>query len=290
MTRRPILPYLYLLPGVVFVLIFTDYPIVQNILNSFYKWDILSNEKTFIGADNYIRLLKDPIIFLSLKNNIIFVVVSVLFQVFGGLIVAAILEDKLFSRFSAVFRTVYFIPSLVSMSVVGLLFNLIYEPAGLLNATFTALGLADYTTGWLGNPKTTIYALTAVSQWQSIGYIMMLFIVAIQKIPQDLYEAAKIEGASKIQTFFRITVPMIKEMMIVALIITVTGAFLVFNSIFIMTNGGPGHSSEVLATYLYKTAFIHGEMGYASTIANVILAITLILSVIQMRLLKTGKE
>lgn len=290
MKTRRMTPYLYLAPSVIFVLLFIYYPIVQNIQFSFYDWDPFSVAKKFIGFKNYSRLFNDPVFYQSLKNNCWYAVISMVFQVFGGLVLAAILEDKVFRRFSSIFRTVYFIPVLISMSVIGLLFNFIYDPQGILNQIFGFIGLGHWATGWLGNSSTAIFAVIAVSQWQSIGYIMMLFIVAIQKIPPELYEASWIDGATKLQTFFRITLPLVKEMALVTSIITLSGAFLVFSEVFIMTNGGPGHSSEVLATYLYHSAFVNDDMGYASTIANVILVITLILSVIQVKLFRTGRD
>lgn len=290
MVSRKVTPYLLLLPSLLLVVLFIYYPFVQNIQYSFFEWNFFSSVKEFIGIQNYERLLKDPIFFQSLKNNILYAVISMIFQVGGGLVVAAVLEDTIFKRFSTVFRTVYFIPVLISTSVIGLLFNFIYDPQGLLNQILSSIGLENLTTGWLGNSKTAIYAVIAMTQWQSIGYIMMLFIVAIQKIPHSLYEAAELDGANKLQKFLKITVPMVKETTIVSSVITISGAFLVFNQVFILTNGGPGQATEVLGTQLYHEAFVKGDMSYASTIANIIFVITFILSIIQMKLFKAGKE
>ncbi|MDV2887486.1 sugar ABC transporter permease, partial [Alkalihalophilus pseudofirmus] len=135
-----------------------------------------------------------------------------------------------------------------------------------------------------------IYAVVAVSQWQYTGYMVMLFLIAMQKIPNEYYEAAMIDGASKIKTFFHVTVPQIKEMILVGSVITVIGAFNVFDEVYVMTSGGPGRSTEVLGTMLYRSAFRNDEMGYASTIGTIVFVITLTLSLIQMKLGKSGQE
>ncbi|PCD09012.1 ABC transporter permease [Peribacillus simplex] len=283
-------PYLYLLPALVFLLL-VYIPIFQNIGDSMYNWSTFSPDKTFVGMDNYFTLFKDPVFYEALKNNILYAVISIVFQVFGGLIVAAVLEDKLIRKFSPIFRTVYFLPVVVSMTVIALLFSFFYNPeVGLLNQFLKMIGLNNLALPWLGDGETAIYAVIAVSQWQSIGYIAMLYIVSIQKISPELYEAAEMDGANKIKTFFHITVPATKEMTFVAVILTLTGAFTVFNEPYILTGGGPGTSSEVLSTYLYKTAFSKDMMGYASAIATVILIITLLISLVQMKIFKTGKE
>jgi raffinose/stachyose/melibiose transport system permease protein len=283
-------PYAYLAPSVILLVIFIYIPVVENVQFSFYNFNPFSISKKFIGLLNYKFLFKDSVFYTAMKNNVWYAVISMIFQVCGGLLIAAILEDKVFRRVSGLFRTVFFLPVLISMSVIGLLFNFLYNPTGIINQVMKAIGLGHYTTGWLGNSHTAIFAVIAVSQWQSVGYIAMLLIVAIQKIPYELYEAARIDGATKIRAFFRITVPLVKEMTLVTSVVTLSGAFLVFSEVFILTNGGPGYSSEVLSTYMYHKAFINNQMGYASAIANVILVITLVLSLIQMKMFRTGKE
>lgn len=290
LNRNKFLPFLYLLPALAFLL-FVYVPIFQNIGSSFYKWSSFSPDKIFVGFDNYVNLFQDPVFYQSLKNNVLYAIISIICQVFGGLIIAAVLEDKLIRRFSPIFRTVYFLPVVISMTVIALLFSFFYNPdVGLLNQLLRGMGLDSLAKAWLGGSDTAMYAVIAVSQWQSIGYIAMLYIVAIQKIPSELYEAGEIDGANKIQLFFHVTVPQTKEMSFVTVIMTLAGAFTVFNEPYILTGGGPGNASEVLSTYLYKNAFVKDAMGYASTIATVILMITLILSAVQMGLFKTGRE
>ncbi|MEG0768278.1 MAG: sugar ABC transporter permease [Ruthenibacterium sp.] len=281
MSKRKIAPYLYLLPGVLLLLIFVYYPIAQNIGYSFLKWDLFTNVKTNVGLSNYIKLLQSDEFWVALKNNLWYVVISLACQVGVALVLAAFLENMKSKKLSAIFRTTYFLPSLISLTVIGLLFSFIYKTDGLLNSLLEALRLGQFATGWLGNETTAIFAVIAVSQWKSIGYTMMLLIVAIQKIPTDLNEAACIDGASKIQTFFHITVPNIAGMLKIAMVINISGGLLVFNEVFIMTAGGPYGSSEVLSTLMYQNAFVYGKVGYASAIANIILVLSVVFSSLQ---------
>ncbi|PYI51351.1 carbohydrate ABC transporter permease [Paenibacillus flagellatus] len=291
MTNRKLTPYLYILPSVLILAVFIYYPVVQNLQSGFYSWSPFSSKRDFVGFDNYVRLFQDSVFYVALKNTLLHAGISLVCQVLGGLVLAAILEDVLFRKLSPILRTVYFLPVMISVSVIGLLFGFIYNPQiGLLNKLLELIGLGQYATGWLGNSSTAIYAVIAMSQWQGIGYITMLFIVAIQKIPQELYEASKIDGCSKVQAFRFITVPQVKEMMFVTTVFVISQSFLTFADVYVLTNGGPGNSSQVLSTFLYQRAFVDNEMGYASSIANVILAITFLFYMLQTKLFKTGKE
>ncbi|MBG9769606.1 carbohydrate ABC transporter permease [Bacillus vallismortis] len=289
-NQNKTIPYLFLVPALVFLL-FVYIPIVENVFLSLFQWSSFSPEKTFIGLKNYVDLFHDPVFYQALANNVLYAVISIACQVFGGLILAAVLEDKLVRKWSPFFRTVFFLPVVISMTVIALLFDFIYNPeTGLLNQLLQAVGLDQLTRAWLGEDSTAMLSVIFVSQWQSVGYIAMLYIVSIQKIPDELYEAARLDGAGKIQQFFHITVPQTKEMSFVAVVMTLTGAFTVFNEPYILTGGGPGNASEVLSTFLYKSAFTKDMMGYASAIATVVLLITLALSLMQMKFFKTGKE
>lgn len=291
MPIRKLVPYLYLAPCIVMMGLFVYYPIVENFRFSFYDFSAFSPDKAFVGFTNFINLFHDPVFYTALKNNVWYAVISIICQVFGGLILAAILEDPITRFISSFFRTVFFLPVVISVTVIALLFTFVYEPnMGILNSFLHGLGLDSWAREWLGDSETAIFAVIAVSQWQSIGYIMMLFIVAIQAIPREIYEAAEMDGAGKIRRFISVTVPQVKEMFFVASLITLTGAFTVFNEPYILTGGGPGNASEVLGTLLYSSAFAKDQMGYASAIATVILILTLLLSLVQKKLFRTGKD
>lgn len=292
MKRRVLTPYMFILPCLLVLIIFVYMPLFQNLIYSFQNFSMLSGKHSFIGFKNYTAMLSDPVVLTALINNLKYAVISVIFQVGLGLILAAILEDELMRRIAPLFRTVFFEPVIISITVICLLFTFIYHPTeGLFNMFLQAIGLDSWAKPWLGSGSTAMYAVIAVSQWQSIGYVMMLFIVAIQKIPEDLYEAAKIDGAGKIRRFFSVTLPQVKEMFFVASIITVIGSVMVFNEPFILTNGGgPGTSSITIAVHMYQSGFFKDSMGYASTIAMLIFVISALLAIIQMVLFRTGKE
>lgn len=288
-SARAALPFI--LPALLLILMFVFLPILFNLYYSLFRWSAFEMNGEFVGLDYYVKLFKDPVFYTALKNNSLYAIISILCQVGGGLVIAAVLEEKVIRRWQPLFRTVFFIPAVISISVVGLLWQLLYNPdIGLINSALKAIGQNEWVNAWLGNSKTAIYAIVAVSQWQYTGYMTMLFLIAMHKIPGELYEASMIDGANRIQTFFHITIPQIKEMILVSSMITVIGAFKVFDEVYVMTFGGPGRSTEVLGTMLYRAAFRNDEMGYASTVATIIFVITFALSLIQMRLAKSGQE
>jgi len=290
--RKASEPLLFVLPCLAILGIFVYYPLVQNFIYSFFRFSAFSPEKIFVGVQNYANLLKDTIVVTALRNNLRYAIISVLCQVCFGLVLAAILEDRSFRRVSPLFRTMFFLPVLISISVICLLFSFIYRPMdGLLNSFLQFIGLGSLARPWLGSAKTAIFATIAVSQWQSTGYVMMLFIVAIQKIPDELYEAAEIDGANKMQRFFVITLPQVREMFFVTSLITVTGSFMVFNEPYILTQGGgPGTSSITIAVHMYQSGFFKDMMGYASTIAVVIFLISVFLGLIQLATFRSGED
>ncbi|WP_458112914.1 sugar ABC transporter permease [Arthrobacter sp. R1-13] len=278
---------MWVLPAVVLLCVFAYLPLVQNLAFSTLKWDIYSGRQTFVGADNYVKMLNDPIFWKSLLNNTIYAAISIVFQVFGALILAAMIEGLRSPRMRGILRAVYFVPSAVSLTVAGLLFYFIYEPQmGILNAALTNLGLGNFTQAWLGQENTAIYGIIAMSQWQGFGYCTLLFAVALQRIPTQLYEAASIDGVGPIQRFFSISLPLVREMSSLMMIVTVSGSFQVFNEVMVMTTGGPNNSSQVLGTWLYRSGFVRNDFGYAAAIATALFVITLVLAVLQLHLSK----
>ena len=290
--KTDITPYLFMLPCFIMLFLFIFVPLIQNFIYCLHDFSAFSPTKTFVGLDNFRAMFNDKVIVTALINNIRYAVISVICQVFIGLVLAAILEDTIFRKIAPFFRVVYFMPVVISISVICLLFSFIYNPQmGLLNSFLELIGLKQLTKPWLGLSGTAPFAVIAVSQWQSIGYIMMLFIVAIQKIPSELYEAAEIDGAGKVRRFFSITVPQVKETIFVTTLITITGSMLVFNEPYILTKGGgPGTSSITLAVHMYLSGFFRDKMGYASALAVLIFIITAVLAIIQLNLFNSGKE
>jgi raffinose/stachyose/melibiose transport system permease protein len=274
--------WVWVLPAVALLVVFVYYPIVENIRLSFYSWSAFSVRPAFVGFDNYATAVADPVFWHAIWNNGLYAVVSLFFQVGVAIVLAAVLEEVVHQRLRGILRTIYFIPATISITVAGILFSFLYNPQiGLLNRALDAVGLGALAHDWLGDPNTSIWSIIAMSQWQSIGYTAVLFVVAIQRIPRELYEAAKVDGSGHLRTFFSITVPLLREMTTLVVILTMSGAFLVFNEVMVMTAGGPSNSSHVLGTWLYRNAFLSDNMGYASAIATVIFVITFALSAAQ---------
>lgn len=287
--KRAIL--LYMLPALTLLTAFVFLPIVLNFIYALFRWSSFSTQCDFVGLANFARLLSDETVWVAFKNNLWYAVISLVFQVGGSMLIAALLEEKWMRRSQPFFRTVYFLPSMISLTVVGILWQTIYSPVfGIVNPLLEKLGLGMLATDWLGNTRTAVFSVIAVSQWQYFGYTMVLFLVAMQSVPADLYESAIIDGANSFQRFIHITIPNIREIILVNCMITIIGAFQVFDEIYIMTGGGPGRSSEVLGTYLFRTGFRNDEMGYASAIATMVFFVTFVFSVIQMRISGTGRR
>lgn len=276
--------FIYLAPAMIVLLIFLYLPIILNFVNSLYKWGAVSTDVSWVGLDYYKKLLNDETIRIAIKNNVVFIVMSLICQIGVSLIIAAVLESRFLRRWQSIFRTIYFIPSLLMITVTGIAFKMLYSPTiGLVNPVLEAFGINTSNIDILGNPETAIYGVAAASQWQFIGYTVVLFIVAMQSIPDDIYEAAEIDGASEVQKFFKITIPMMKDTILINMIIVITGAVRVYDEVYVMTNGGPGRSTQTLATYLYQIGFKNDQMGYASAIAFFIFVVTFILGLIQMK-------
>ncbi len=266
------------------ILVFLYLPIILNFMNSLYKWGAMSSEVSFVGFKYYKQLIEDETIRIALKNNLVFAIMSVVFQIGVSLVIAAILESKFLRRYQSIFRTIYFIPSLLMVTVTGITFKMLYSPSlGLINPTLEFFGIDTSKIDILGNAGSAIFGVSAASQWQYIGYTVMLFIVAMQSIPGDIYEAAEIDGTNAIQQFFYITVPMMKDTVVINMIIVITGAVRVFDEVYVMTNGGPGKATQTLATYLYQVGFKNDQMGYASAIAFFVFVLTFILGLFQMK-------
>ena len=249
-------PYLYVIPCILLLGIFVYIPLVANFFYSTQTFSAFSPTKTFVGLTNYKEMLADPVIRTAIVNNIWYCVISVIFQVGLSLCIAAVLEDKLLRHVSTMLRTMYFLPVLISMTVVALLFSFVYHPKiGLINAGLKMIGLGNLAHAWTGATDTAIFS-----------------------------------GAGRLRRFINVTLPQVKEMTFVMCVTTVTGAFLVFNDVYILTGGGPGNASTTLAVYMYKNGFALDKMGYASTIAVGMLIISMILALIQNRAFGSGKE
>ena len=291
MRTKKTTPYLYMLPGCAMVLVFVYIPVIANCVYSFFRLSSYSAGMKFVGLDNYIRFFHNESLGIMLRNNLLYCVISLIVQVGFGTVIALLLESKLASsRFRNAFRNIYYIPALISLTAVGLMFTFIYEPnLGLLNSAFKALGLTSMTQSWLGDSKIAIYCIIAMSQWQYTGYITLLMVVAFQNVSPDYIEEASIDGAGPVRRAISVVLPLAKEQLLVCSIITVIGAFKLFTEVYSTTAGGPGNSTQVLGLFLYQNAFLHDDLGMAAVTGVFIFVITMVLSVIQLKVSRSGE-
>ena len=273
------------------VLLFVYVPVIANCVYSFFRLSSYSAGMKFVGLDNYARFFSNETFWIMIKNNVLYCVISLIVQVGFGTVLALLLESKLASEKTRnIFRNIYYIPALISLTAVGLMFTFIYEPnLGLLNSAFKALGMNNWTQSWLGDSKIAIYCIIAMSQWQFTGYITLLMVVAFQNISTDYLEAAAIDGAGPVRRAISIMIPLAKEQLLVCSIITIIGAFKLYTEVYSTTAGGPGNSTQVLGLFLYQNAFLHDDLGMAAVTGVFIFIITMVLSIIQLKVTKSGE-
>lgn len=289
-TNKKLTPYLYMLPGLVMVLVFVYIPIITNFFYSFFRLSSYSASSTFVGFDNYVRFFTRDTFPIMIRNNMLYCIISLIIQVGFGTFVALLLESKATGRFRNAYRNIYYLPALISLTAVGILFTFVYNPdIGMLNSLLRNLGLGDWTRTWLGDSKIAIFCIIAMSQWQFTGYITLLMVVAIQNVSQDYMEAAAIDGAGPIRRALHVILPLVKEQLLVCTIITVIGAFKLFTEVYSTTAGGPGNSTQVLGVYLYQNAFLHDDLGMAAVTGVFIFIFTMALSLIQIKVTKSGE-
>ncbi|RFZ76610.1 sugar ABC transporter permease [Lacrimispora amygdalina] len=290
MKKKKLAPYLYILPGLFMVLGFVYIPIIVNCVYSFFRLSSYSSAMKFVGLDNFRRLFTNEVFPIMMRNNIYYCLISLLVQVGFGTFLALLLESRLTGKARGIYRNIYFIPSLISLTAVGLMFSFIYSPqVGLLNTFLKNAGLEQLQQTWLGDKKLAIFCIIAMSQWQFTGYITLLMVVAFQNVPEDYLEAALIDGAGPVRRAVSISLPLAKEQLLVCSIITIIGAFKLFTEVYSTTGGGPGNNSQVLGLYLYQNAFLHDDMGMAAATGVLIFAITVTASVIQLRASRSGQ-
>ncbi|WP_019636991.1 carbohydrate ABC transporter permease [Paenibacillus fonticola] len=268
-----ILPALLVYTAIVFI------PIVSSIYFSFFKWDVVSPMK-FIGIDNYIRMFtQDSVFGTSVRNMLLLLAVSLVLQLGMGFVLAVVLSGRL--RGKEWFKNVFFMPAVISSVAVGMMWTFIYDPSmGILNELLRAVGLESWTRQWLSDPKTAMWAISIVTSWQFVGYTMILFIAAIQNISADIFEAARIDGATGWKIIKHITIPLVKPITQVNTILISIGSLKFFDLIFVMTGGGPANRTQVIASYLYYRSFNSFEYGYGDAMAVILLMMCLIVTLI----------
>jgi ABC-type sugar transport system permease subunit len=286
-VRQMLPPMVFLAPAALVLLLFMAIPMVNAIILSFQSWNGMS-PPTWTGFSNYGALFHDRVFLIALGNTAYFTIVTVVFQSIIPLLIASLLNSGI--RGSTVFRTLYFMPVIISLAISGLLWAMIYEPNfGVLNGLLRSIGLGNFTQLWLASRTTVMPSVILVSIWQSLGFYLVIYFAALQNIPKELYEAALIDGANAWDRLVNVTIPMLRPVMVLVIVLNTINGVKVFDQIWVMTAGGPNHASDTLGTYLYSMAFgamgsSNPQLGYATSIAIVILVLSFILSIIQIRL------
>ncbi len=277
---------IFIIPALILISTFLIYPLFKTFYYSFTSWKNFSPKSTWIALDNYKRLISDPIIGKSLKNTFIMMVFVFMFQVVFSLVLAMLVSTA--RRTFRIFRTIYFFPIVISATAIGLMFKLIYGyEYGLLNYIVTFFG-GDKKV-WI-NEATSIYLVTIPTMWQYVGFYFVIYLTGMSKIPSEIYESAELDGINAFQKAWYITIPMIKDVICSVVILVISGCFKVFDMVYIITEGGPLNSSELLSTYMYNMAFRRYNGGYASSIAVLMIVLGVALTLFMRRILEPRAE
>jgi multiple sugar transport system permease protein len=260
--RKKILPYLLVSPYLIFVILFVLFPVFFCFFLTFHKWNIISPMR-FIGAGNYIRLIHDRLFWKAIGNTLKFLLLHIPLQLIVSLFLAQLLSLQI--KGVAFFRAAFFLPVIVSGVVITIIWQQLFGyDTGMFNRILTSIGLSK--TGWLVNPDIAIYSIAIMATWKNIGLYVILFLVGLQTVPQQYYEAAKLEGASAWQRFYHITLPMINPTIFMVVVLSTIGGFSLFIEPYIMTAGGPLNQTLSAVLYIYKQAFQYYNMGYSATL------------------------
>jgi raffinose/stachyose/melibiose transport system permease protein len=256
------------------------YCIGFTLLSSFTDWDGMSLSMNFIGIKNYSRLFHDKTFYVAVRNNLIFFAGTIFTQAALGLLLAVLLKQGL--RFSNIFKAVFFLPISMAPAIIAAIFRIILNPTfGELNTFLRALHLDFLAKAWLGNPRFALLSIIVVNIFQWMGFSMVTYYAGLMSLSDDVYEAARVDGAGFWKTLFRITVPMLKSTTNVLIILGIVGSLKTFDIVMLLTRGGPGRSTVFLNTYLYENALNNFKGGYAAAIGVMILLIAFVMSALE---------
>ena len=274
---------LFVAPALIVYLVFMVYPFLYTIYLSLTNWNGVDPDKDFVGLANYARMFGDGAALQSFFNNVIWVIIGTIAPVVIGLLEALIVWSV--TRGSVIWRTLFFLPFVLPLVVVAVVWQWIYHPLyGVVNTVLDSIGLDGLSRGWLADPQTALYAVLIAAIWGASGFCFLILNASLQNVDMSTVEASMIDGANWFQRAWNVVIPQIAPQLTMVTTVTLIGGFAVFDIIFVMTGGGPGHASEVLGTYTYKAAFNQNEAGYGSALAMLITALSFLSAVIFVRL------
>ncbi|MBN1302045.1 MAG: sugar ABC transporter permease [Melioribacteraceae bacterium] len=287
LTKRKVVdfltPFAFLSPSIVIIGLFVLFPVFFSFYLSFQKWNMFSSQSTFVGLENYSRLIADPEFWQVLKNTLIYTVGTVPLNMVVALFVANELNKRIIGK--KFLRTLFFAPVVISPVAAAVIWRWLYDPnVGIINYVFDIFGIGSV--NWLNDPDAAMIALIIMGVWKTFGINMVLFSAGLQAIPEHYYEAADIDGAGKFSKFWHITIPLLTPTTLFIMIMSMIASLQVFDIVYVLTSGGPLGSTKVLVFQVYEYAFKFFEMGYASAIAYVLFAILFIFTIIQIKLMK----
>jgi putative chitobiose transport system permease protein len=285
--QRPWVPLLFLVPGCAIVTLVVIYPALKALALSFTDFNMITPAKP-VGLANYVRLWADPFFWAALRNTATMLAVVVPVLVVAPIFIALLLHKSLPGL--AFFRAAIYMPVITSLVVSGLVWKWVYEEKGLLNHVLMATGITQSPIAFLSNPTYALFAVMAVTIWSGLGYYMVIYLAGLQAIPRHLYEVADVEGVSRWQQTLHITLPLLRPQMALVAVLSSIAAMKVFEEVYVMTQGGPLDSTKTLVFHLYEAAFVDFEMGYAAAVGVVLFVITLALSLLNLRLLRSRQS
>ena len=278
-------PYLFLLPAFAVLIVFFFIPFFQTIGLSFFDYSSSIYHPTFSGIDNYTKLFKEPIFYKVMFNTFMYLVIAVPFLVTFPLFLAILINQKI--RGVTLYKILIYLPVIVSIVVAAIAFKWLYATQGVLNYLLSLLHIAPV--GWLTDTKWALFSVAVVTIWKGVGYYMMIYLSSLMSVPQDLYEACDIDGASFLQKHLTVTIPHIMPTIALVSTISTISAMKVFAEIYVMTKGGPLNSSKTIVYYIYERAFENLDLGYASALAVVLLVVVMIFSLINILCFEKNK-
>ncbi|GLX67077.1 carbohydrate ABC transporter permease [Paenibacillus glycanilyticus] len=282
--RNPFTYIAFIIPTLVLYALFFVYPVIVSFVYGFYQWDGIT-EKVFIGIDNFTRLWKDEVFLKSLANNFYFMAFSLVVNI-PLVFLISILISKV-GRMRDFYKSAVFVPVVISTATVAILFGVLYNyDSGLINQFIRLVAPDSWAREWLSDPKLAMLSILIANAWQNIGFFIVLCLAAILNIPKEIVEASKIDGINGWSETWLITLPLIRPVLFVMLLLTVSGTMKVLDIVQIMTNGGPFQSTEVMSTYMLKVGFRSMELGYGSAIGVTMFILILVLTGILQKLTK----
>jgi len=282
MKKNELSNYLFVVPIIILFIGFIVYPIIYNIVISFYSWNGVNIHKDYVGIANYNTLLKDPVMYKVVNNYVIFALSTILIQSTLGVIFASLLIHKV--KFGGLYRTLMYLPIVATPAIIGNIFSKIFETnRGYLNGMLRALHLDSLCQQWLAVPKIALGCIIFVNIWQWTGNSMLIYYANMLNIPDELYEAAKIDGANGFKAFVKITLPLLRGTHYTLFILGMIGSLKTFDIPYMLTRGGPNHATEFFSTYINTKSFTLFKQGESSAIAVIMIFIALIITAVQLK-------